>query len=129
MVGHWLAVDREQPLAHGHALGRRAPGAHAQHHGWQALGAACGATHAACLAEAGVPTRASSGGKRLVRHGCQHRVLPRMRPVLVAASGLTMVTPRIPSTTIWLRPLLSLLRTYVRMLEHFLSACFTPPCF
>ena len=53
MVDHWLAVDREQPLAHGHALGRRAPGAHAQHHGWQALGAACGATHAACSADRG----------------------------------------------------------------------------
>lgn len=29
---------------------------------------------------------------RLCQSMCQHRVLPRMRPVLVAASGLTMVT-------------------------------------
>ena len=44
MVGHGLAVDREQPLTHRHARRRRAVGVHSEDHGWQAFGAACGDT-------------------------------------------------------------------------------------
>ena len=46
--------------------------------------------------ETGVPPgarrRQEASKARLCQSTCQHRVLPRMRPVLVAASGLTMVT-------------------------------------